>query len=64
MKQKIYEGVLLTILVMVLIMNFLLYAKSTYMVSPGDTLNFSLLFLIFAALIVQTIVLLRIANKK
>ncbi|RLG14017.1 MAG: hypothetical protein DRN66_03060 [Candidatus Nanohalarchaeota archaeon] len=64
MSYKINENVLLAILVMVLVLNFLMYAKSIYVTNVGDTLEYALLFLIFATLVVQSIVLLRIADNK
>lgn len=64
MFYKINENMLMAILIMVLVVIFLIHAKSIYYENIGDTLNYSLLFLIFATLIVQCMILLRIAEKK
>ena len=63
-QTKINEGVLLVILVLVIILNFMMYAKSLYATNIEYILMYSLMLLIFATLIVQSIILLRIANKK
>ena len=63
-QSKINEGVLLSILVLVIILNFMIYAKSLYSTNIEYILMYSLMLLIFATLIVQSIILLRIANRK
>ncbi|MCK5177037.1 MAG: hypothetical protein KAQ92_04895 [Candidatus Aenigmarchaeota archaeon] len=63
-QSKINEGVLLSILVLAIILNFMIYAKSLYATNIEYILMYSLMLLIFATLIVQSIILLRIANRK
>ena len=63
-QSKINEGVLLSILVLAIILNFMIYAKSLSETNIEYILMYSLMLLIFATLIVQSIILLRIANRK